>query len=362
MSSIQKKRIAVAMSGGVDSSVAAALLTKQGYDVFGVTMNLWDASEDFSNTSCCSAAGAEDARRVCSRMGISHYVMCFRKEFNEDVVQKFAEEYSIGRTPNPCIECNRHLKFGHFLRKVMALGADAMATGHYAQVRLNKETGRWELLRGLDPGKDQSYALYCLTQEQLAHTVFPLGEIEKTETRELAEEFGLVTAKKPESQEICFVPDKNYVGFLQKYRPGTQQPGEIVDMQGHVVGHHSGIAGYTIGQRRRIGVTAPTPLYVVDIQPESNRLVVGSNQDLEVKNFLVTNLNWISLGKLDHDLEATIKIRYNMKDVAGVLVPQDNGDVMVQFENPQRAVTPGQAAVFYQGECVLGGGTIVHSL
>jgi len=296
--------------------------------------------------------------RVCATLGIPHYVMVFREEFGRAVMERFVEEYAAGRTPNPGIECNRQVKFVDFLRKVRALGADAMATGHYARIRRDEASGRWLLLRGLDASKDQSYALYTLTQHQLEHTLFPLGEITKEETRRIASRLGLVTAEKAESQEICFVPDRDYVGFLRQQDPEMMRPGKIVDRGGRVLGEHEGIAGFTIGQRRRIGVTAPVPLYVIDIVPEANEVVVGPLEELLTREFVVDQVNWISIAELRHPIEVGMKIRYNMTDRPGIVSPAEDGAVLASFHEPQRAITPGQAAVFYDGEVVVGGGTI----
>lgn len=351
-------RVAVAMSGGVDSSLAAALLVEQGYEVIGVTMCLLKGDIERSSGACCTPESVEDARRVAANLGISHIVIPMQEHFERFVIENFVEEYKRGHTPNPCIRCNRFLKFDVLLDWAKSVGADRIATGHYSRVRFDEERGRWLLLRGKDRKKDQSYALYALTQPQLERTLFPLGKMTKEETRAKAAELGLRVADKPDSQEICFVPGRNYPAFLKAVAPELVQPGKIVDMSGKVLGEHQGIAFYTIGQRKRLGISSPEPKYVVRIDSKTNTVVVGSNEDLFGKTVFAKDINLISMETLPGSLAVTAKIRYNTRDSAAVVRELFNNMAEVVFEQPQRAITPGQALVMYQGEEVVGGGII----
>lgn len=360
-----KGRVIAAMSGGVDSSVAAALLVEQGFDVIGVTMRLWSPGNAWElgvSGGCCSLDAVEDARRVADKLDIPYYVLNFSERFKETVVDYFVEEYRRGRTPNPCIACNRHLKFNLLLEKARSLGADYVATGHYAGRGYSPETRRYLLYKGRDSSKDQSYALYTLTQRQLKHTLFPLQEITKEEVREYAAKLGLVTASKPESQEICFVPDNDYKSFWEDYTGEKGRPGPILTLKGEVIGQHKGIHNYTIGQRRGLGVQAPYPLYVIDIVPERNAIVVGRDVDVYAKGLVAEDLNWISIAELTQPIRVEAKIRYTALPAACTVFPQENGTVKVVFDDPVRAVTPGQAVVFYDGELVVGGGTIASQI
>ena len=354
------QKVVVAMSGGVDSSVAAAILVQEGYDVIGVTMQIWPATvteESFSRT-CCSLSAVEDARRVAALLGIPHYIVNFKDVFEETVVDNFIEEYRRGRTPNPCIRCNRFVKFEALLARAQALGAEYIATGHYSRVVRDGARDRWLLKRGIDRSKDQSYALYSMTQYQLARTLMPLGNMVKDETRRLAARLGLAVSSKPDSQEICFVEDRNYRAFLEEAAPEVAKPGPILDISGSVIGEHKGIAFYTVGQRRRLGIAAGEPLYVVRIDPACNAVVVGREADLYAQSLIATDLNYISAEALVEPIAVTAKVRYNMKDSQALLSPRAGGQAQVTFERPQRAIAPGQAAVFYNGEDVVGGGTI----
>lgn len=349
------------MSGGVDSSVAAAMLVEEGYDVIGVTMQIWPAAsapEEAFSRACCSLSAVEDARRVAARIGIPHYVMNFKDVFESTVIDNFIEEYRRGRTPNPCVRCNRFVKFDALLERAKGLGAEYVATGHYSRIVYDESRGRWLLKRGLDDSKDQSYALYGMTQEQLAHTLMPLGGMAKDETRRLAADLGLAVASKPDSQEICFVENRDYPGFLKANAPETARPGPIMDTTGSVIGEHNGIAFYTVGQRRRIGIAAREPLYVVRIDPARNAIIVGTNEDLFSSELTASDVNFISIVKPAKPIAVTAKVRYNMKDSPALLVPLEDGRLQVSFEKPQRAIAPGQAVVCYQGDEVVGGGTI----
>jgi len=357
-----KQKVVVAMSGGVDSSVAAAILTEQGYDVIGVTMQIWPSAtppeESFSRT-CCSLSAVEDARRVAAKLGIPHYVMNFKDVFEKTVIDNFIEEYRRGRTPNPCVRCNRFVKFEALLERARGLGADFVATGHYARIAYDETRRRWLLRRGVDRSKDQSYALYSMTQEQLAHTLMPLGSMAKDETRRLAADLGLAVADKPDSQEICFVENRDYPGFLKSVAPEIARPGPILDTAGNVIGEHKGIAFYTIGQRRRLGVAAGEPRYVVRIDAGRNAIVIGRDEDLYASELVAGDVNLISPHILDKPIAVTAKVRYNMKDSPALLAVPVDGQAHVRFEKPQRAIAPGQAVVIYQGEDVVGGGTIL---
>lgn len=354
------QRVVVAMSGGVDSSVAAALLVEQGYEVVGVTLQIWPRFLSSGATDgCCSLDAVDDARRVCQMLGIPHYVLNLEELFEKEVIGNFRGEYLRGRTPNPCIVCNQRIKFGALLERSMALAADKLATGHY--VRLKTINGRHVLMKGKDPLKDQSYALYRLTQRQLAQLFFPLGEFTKDDTRKKAEALGLRIAQKPESQDICFIPDNDYRRFLREYAPGSLSTGPIVDTEGNLLGRHQGIAFYTIGQRKGLGLSTPVPMYVVDIWPESNTLVVGQEKAAFGRALLAEDVNFIAIPHLGGPLKVEAKIRYNIKPAPAMIRPTAEG-IITEFEEAQRAITPGQSAVWYQGDVVVGGGIITSKL
>lgn len=354
----EKKRVLAAMSGGVDSSVTAALLLEQGYEVIGVTMRLSEESREADDDKgCCSIKSVNDAQHVASILGIPHYVLDFREQFEKHVICNFLDEYAKGRTPNPCIECNRAMKFGALMQKARELGADFVATGHYARITYNEEKGLYELKKGLDEKKDQSYVLYHLNQETLAHFLLPLGGFTKPEVREMAEKYKLPVAHKAESQEICFIPDDDHGRFLREHRPEALIPGDIVDMEGHVLGHHLGVPLYTIGQRKGLGIAAPEPLYVVRLDTERNRVIVGGAQDVFFGGLTAGNVSW-TIPAPTEPLRCTAKVRYGRREGACTAEITADGALRVVFDEPQRAVTPGQSVVLYDGECVLGGGII----
>jgi tRNA-specific 2-thiouridylase len=351
-----KPRIAVAMSGGVDSSVVAGILVRRGYDVVGITMQIWQESQtDPRHSGCCSLGAVEDARRVASKLGIPYYVVNMRDEFRERVIENFLDEYAEGRTPNPCVECNRHVKFDLLLDKAAEIGCPLLATGHYARVR--KFPSGYRLMRARAKDKDQSYALYMLSQAQLARARFPLGELpSKSETRSIARSLGLAVAQKPDSQEVCFVSEAGgYREFLRSRRPGSVKRGEVVDTAGNIVGEHEGVAGFTVGQRRGVPAnSAGSPMYVIELVPAQNRVVVGSNRDLAATEVEFDDV----VGHAREGDRLTGKIRYNMPPAKATLVAAKPG--RARFDSPVRAVTPGQTAVFYRGECVVAGGTITR--
>lgn len=351
-----------AMSGGVDSSVAAALCLERGYEVWGVTMRLWTPEvEDTERTDgCCSISAVEDARAVCAKLDIPHYVVNLKAAFRKHVVDDFVREYASGRTPNPCIRCNEHVKFRHLLRKAVAVGADLVCTGHYA--RIEPFSGGWVLRVGRDSAKDQSYFLYTLTQQQMAHVLFPNGELTKAEVRAKAREFGLRVAEKAESQEVCFVLDERAGEFVAARAPEAGVPGEIVDAAGNVLGRHRGIAHYTVGQRRGLGVGGGRRLYVTAVDAGARRVIVGEEARLWVSRIRVSQLHWTVPQPPPGPSHCTVRIRYNSRGGRGRVMPNNCGGAIIKFDEPQRAVAPGQAAVFYDGDMVLGGGTIEERL
>src|ERR1700722_11024654 len=346
------------MSGGVDSSAAAALLLEQGYDVVGITLKLWP--QDCVNRAqdeCCGPQAVMDARNVSHRLNIPYYLVDEAADFQKQVINYFAEEYKAGRTPNPCVMCNEKLKFGTLISRARQLGAEFIATGHFARVEKNAE-GRMLLKRGRDARKDQSYFLFSLKQEQLARTLFPLGELTKTDTRCVARENNLKTADKEESMEICFVPDKDYGKFLQQANLVQKHKGEIVNLHGQVLGHHEGIEFYTIGQRKGLGISSPKPLYVIELDAANNRVVVGDESALDRDTWTAEWSNWIPCDAPPEKIEVLAKIRYNHPGTAATVTPGTNGSARVKLHVPQRAITPGQACVFYQEDLVVGGGWI----
>jgi tRNA-specific 2-thiouridylase len=362
-------RIVVAMSGGVDSSITAALLTEEGYEVIGLTMHLWDRTQDEKGPpGCCSPGDLCDARRVADQLGIPHYVVNLKKAFEEEVVKDFVEEYLRGRTPNPCIHCNDRIKFGFLLRKAEELGAKALATGHYARIAWESGQGprrgkRCLLFRGKDRKKDQSYFLFTLTQERMEKVIFPLGNESKGEVRQRALKLGLRVAQKPESQEVCFIPDNDYRRFLEDRRgKGILKPGEIVDRQGRLLGFHQGVYSFTIGQRRGLGIAAPHPHYVLALDGQRNQVVAGKKDELLAGGLVAGGINWISFPELEGKTEALVQIRHRHPGIRSVISPLEEGKVKVHFQSPQKSVTPGQVAVFYHGDEVLGGGWIERAL
>ncbi len=346
------------MSGGVDSSATAALLLAQGFDVVGVTLKLWPQDcVSRAEDKCCGPQAVMDARSVCAQLGIPYYLVDEAAEFQNRVIRYFADEYKAGRTPNPCVMCNQHLKFGTLLRRADQLGAEFIATGHFARLE-RTPAGRTLLLKGRDARKDQSYFLFSLRQEQLGRSMFPLGEKTKADTREVARDCRLRTADKEESMEICFVPDNDYGGFLEQSGLATKHAGDIVDPAGRVLGRHDGIEFYTIGQRKGLGIAAARPLYVIDLDPGTNRVVVGEEALLERSEFTVGNCNWIPFDEPPAEFGCAAKIRYGSQGAAAVVTPGPGGTARVRLREPARAVTPGQACVFYDGDLVLGGGWI----
>jgi tRNA-uridine 2-sulfurtransferase len=369
----QNETIAVAMSGGVDSSTVAALLAREEHTVVGLTLQLWDQTrlagkhgipEAPKAGRCCSLDDVYDARRVAETLGIPYYVVNQEERFEKDVVRPFVSEYLAGRTPIPCSLCNNHLKFDQLLKTARSIGATKIATGHYAINEYDPERGRWILKRPADKAKDQTYFLFGLTQEQLAHTLFPLGRMTKPEVREAARQHGLALAQKPDSQEICFIPGGDYKQFLTAYleEQGEEMPetaGELVTTTGEVVGRHEGITGFTVGQRKGLKISSPTPFYVLNIDPASHRVTVGGDAELATRELRAGRVNWVSIPELTGPMRVQIKIRHRHEPAWATLMPAENGEVRAEFDEPQRAVTPGQSAVFYDGDEVVGGGWLL---
>lgn len=357
------KKALIAMSGGVDSSVAAHLTQCQGLACIGATMRLYNNSVlDGQESTCCSLDDVEDARSVCHRLGMPFYVFNFTADFKEKVMDKFVACYECGLTPNPCIDCNRYLKFAHLLDRAKVLSCDYIVTGHYARIRKDEATGRYLLYKAADAAKDQSYVLYSLTQEQLAHTLLPLGELTKAQVRQIAEEKGFINARKKDSQDICFVPDGDYMAFMERYTGRQYTPGDFLDRDGHVVGQHRGAVGYTLGQRKGLGLAMGEPVYVCAKDMDANTVTVGPNEALFRKVLRANDWNWFPFPALTEPMRVMAKARYRHIEQPATVYPEDGGFARVEFDEPQRAITPGQAVVLYDGERVIGGGTITEVL
>ena len=357
---MEQKTAMIAMSGGVDSSVAAHLMLEAGFSCMGATMRLYDGENPEAPSSCCSLDDVEDARSVARRLGIPFHVFNCKAQFDEKVIRQFIACYEAGLTPNPCIECNRHLKFDHMLRLARTLGCEYLVTGHYARIRFDETTGRYLLLKAADTGKDQSYVLYCISQEQLAHIRFPLGEITKAEARSIAEENGFINARKRDSQDICFVPDGDYAGFMERYTGKTYPGGNYLNQDGKVVGTHKGAVRYTLGQRKGLGLAMGAPVYVCGKDMAANTVTVGPNEALFHTTLRANNWNWFPFPALAEPIRVMARHRYNQKEQPATVYPEENGYARVVYDVPQRAITPGQAVVLYDGDTVIGGGTITE--
>ncbi len=355
-----RPKVVVGMSGGVDSSVAAYLLKEQGYTVIGMTMQIWQKdSEEDKDGGCCGLSAVDDARRVCQKLDIPHYVINFREDFKKYVIDYFLEEYQNARTPNPCIACNRYVKWESMLGKALQIGADYIATGHYARVIKDEKTGRYMLRESKTLAKDQTYALYNLTQDQLAHTLMPLGEYTKDEVREIAGQIGLAVATKPDSQEICFVPDDDYARFIEQETGKKSQKGHFINQKGKVIGQHKGIIHYTIGQRKGLGLSLGKPAFVTKISTKDNTVTIGEPEDLLTTTVYANKLNFMPFEKLEKEMACQAKIRYSHQAEPCVIKMIDEETLICEFQDKQRAITPGQALVFYDKDIVIGGGTIL---
>lgn len=356
----------IAMSGGVDSSVAAKLMKDKGYECISVTMKLFsncdiDITADNTKT-CCSLKDVEDARKASQSIGIAHYVLNFQTNFKDEVIEPFISSYEQGLTPNPCIDCNRYVKFEKLYLRTKQLGFEYLVTGHYARVEQDKQSGRYLLKKALDDTKDQSYVLYSMTQDQLKHTIFPLGELRKTQVREIAAGQGLVNANKQDSQDICFVPNGDYFQFIKDYTGKDYLPGDFVDTKGNVLGKHKGIVNYTIGQRKGLGLSLPQPMYVVEKNIPENKVILGLEEELYCKSLIARDVNWIAFETLEEPVRAKAKTRYRQQEQWCTVSNWEDGMIRIDFDEPQRAITPGQAVVMYDGDVVIGGGTIEKSL
>lgn len=355
------KKALIAMSGGVDSSVAAYLIKEKGFDCIGVTMKLFH-NEDICiprEHSCCSLEDVEDARSVAYSLNMPYYVFNFTSRFREDVIDKFVYSYENGMTPNPCIDCNRYLKFEKLFDRARELGCGYIVTGHYARIEFDEKLSRFLLKKAVDDTKDQSYVLYSLTQHQLAHTLFPLGSMEKTQTRAIAEEHGFINAKKHDSQDICFVQNGSYADFIEDYTGKTYPEGDFIDTSGNILGRHKGIIRYTVGQRKGLGISASEPLYVAKVDPEANTVTLAKNSELFSKTLTADNINLISVDKIDSPIRVKAKVRYRHAEQPATVIQTGEDEIRVEFDEPQRAVTKGQSVVLYDGDIVVGGGTII---
>lgn len=356
-----ERKALVAMSGGVDSSVAALLVCRAGYEAMGVTLRLYE-NEDaglVGEKTCCSLDDVNDARAVCARLQIPFYVFNFKESFRREVMDRFTEAYEKGETPNPCIDCNRYIKFEKLMNRAKEIGCETVATGHYARVAQDEASGRWLLKKGLDTSKDQSYVLYSLTQQQLSRLLLPLGELTKEQVRQLAEENGFVNAKKRDSQDICFVPDGNYAAFIERHTGKSFAPGSFVGAGGQVYGQHRGIIHYTVGQRKGLGLSFPQPMYVCGIDPEKNEVLLGEHERLFSTELIAGEINLISRAEISEPMKVKAKVRYRQAEQPATAVQTGPDQLKITFDQPQRAVTKGQAVVLYDGDTVVGGGRIV---
>lgn len=356
-------RVLIAMSGGVDSSVSAYLLSQQGYDCIGATMRLYDNETigERRQSTCCSEEDVWDARNVANRLGMPYYVFNFTETFEKEVICRFAYAYEHGTTPNPCIDCNRYLKFERLYHRAREITCDYIATGHYARIEYSEEYGRWLLKKALDAGKEQSYVLYSMTQEQLAHTLFPLGGMHKTEVRKIAEEQSFINARKHDSQDICFVPDGDYAAFLRRFTGHDYPPGKFIDEDGNTLGEHRGIIHYTVGQRRGLRVSAAERLYVQKTSVEDNTVTLTPVEGLFARSLVADKLNLIAYERLEEPMRLTARIRYHQPEQPCTVTQLDDDTIRVDFDEPQRAISPGQAVVLYKDDIVVGGGTIVRA-
>lgn len=351
----------IGMSGGVDSSVAAAILLEKGYDVIGVTMQIWPETPEevkLTEGGCCSLSAVDDARWVANSLGIPYYVLNFKEVFEDKVINYFIDEYLEGRTPNPCIACNRHVKFEALLNKAISMGIDYVATGHYAIIEYDETRKRYLLKKSVTHSKDQTYALYNLTQEQLSRVLMPIGEFSKDVVRQKASELGLYVASKPDSQEICFVDDNNYGRFIEENTDKKIVPGNFVDTKGNVLGKHKGLIYYTVGQRKGLGIALGKPMYVVGLDVKNNNVILGEDKEVFGQELIAYDLNFISIDTLEEPMRVKAKIRYSAKEAEALIIPIEKGKVKVVFDTPQRAITPGQSVVFYDDDLVVGGGII----